>query len=85
MLVLALPVSARDFVVSTPDVYQALIGAGWELSEPRYSPDSTEVLFDKPGNVDFSAAEKTALDSAGVTRIPESVILWWMEENGWVE
>ena len=85
LIVCALCYAATDryFALTSPETYQSLCVVGWSVSQPRYSPDSTQVLFDKPGNVDFTDTESAILDSLGAIMIPESQIQAWLNENGW--
>jgi hypothetical protein len=75
---------ARDFAVVQPDVYTQLAHAGWDISQPLWKPDSTQVIFDRPGNVDFTLEETAALDSLGAVRVPDSQVRDWLRNNGWI-
>ena len=77
------PAAARDIALADSADYHHLAALGWTVSSPRFSPDSSQVIFDKPGNVDFSTDEKALLDSLGVQRIPESSIREWLDQNAW--
>ena len=84
LLLTCLPsLTARDFAVADTADYKQFVAAGWELSGPRFSPDSSQVLFDKPGNIDFDAAERLTLDSLGVQLIPEDAVRGWLQSNDW--
>ena len=84
ILASSLSATARDFAVVMPVVYTQLAAAGWDISLPIWRPDSTLVLFDRQGNVPFTAEQTAMLDSLGAVRVPEAGVADWLRENGWL-
>ncbi len=78
-------VLARGFAVMTPENYAACAAQGWTLSPPVWKPDSTAVLCDKPGNVDFTSAERLTLDSLDAVIIGADTVAAWMQMDGWIQ
>lgn len=76
ILILALVASgsaaARDFALTSPDVYQSVAALNQDLSAPTFSPDSAQVLFDRQANLPFTPDQIQTLDSLGAELLDES-------------
>lgn len=74
-----------EYVVAPPAVHSALLTQGWDISPfPRWSPDSTRVLFDRNGNIPFRSGQLDTLRSyLDVEIVPSDSIAEWSEEQGW--
>ena len=76
----------RMIAVSTPAVHGEFVLRGWAVSSPVWKPDSSRIIFDKPGNVDFSEVEKEFLSGSPDTQlILERDVRQWMLTNGWTD
>lgn len=76
------PVGTR-FAITTPAVYDSLLAAGWDIiGNPRYSDDSTQVLFDKQRNVDFTPEELAVLADLDVLVLAQDGVNEYVADNG---
>lgn len=77
--------TGRDFAVTPFAAYDSLVQAGWELSTPLYSPDSSLVMFDIPGNIDFTPVQKESIAGIpGAMLISSSMVYSWQLANEWI-
>lgn len=92
LLVLAIAVAVfaqqvHEYVAAPPAVWQALHDGGWPIwGSPRYSDDSTRVIFCNNDQVPFTAGELSVLRSyLDVTIVGSDSVKVWMAANGWTD
>lgn len=85
MLTLISVANGREIAIVSPQEYTYISAVGWNVTSPTFSPDSTLIMFDMQGNVNFPVDLLNSLDSMQAELISERNMKNWLVNNNWIE